>query len=59
MSDGQSFGDLARALVIRCIEAEADNPSEQKARVMIAREHGHLSDQEAEDWLRILELEAA
>lgn len=59
MSGPQSFGDLARAIVIRCIEAEAGNPAEQKARIMIARETGHLSDAEAEDWLRILELEHA
>lgn len=55
----QSIGDIARGLVIRCIEAEAGNAQEQKARIMIARETGHLSDAEAEDWLRILELEAA
>lgn len=54
-----SFGDLARGIVIRLIEAEAGNPAEQKARIMIAREHGHLNDREAKDWLRILELEAA
>lgn len=55
----QSFGDILRGLVIRAIEAEAGNPAEQKARIMIARECGQLTDEEAEDWLRILELEAA
>ena len=50
------FGTILRGIVIRCIEAEHDNPAEQKARILIARQHGHLTDQEAEDWLRILNL---
>lgn len=50
--------DILRSLVIRAIEAEAD-PAEQKARIMIARGHGHLSDREAADWIAILQLEDA
>jgi hypothetical protein len=55
----RSIGDILRDLVIRAIEAEHGNPAEQKARVLIARECGQLNESEADDWIRILELEAA
>ncbi|WP_182849679.1 hypothetical protein [Pelagerythrobacter aerophilus] len=54
----RDLGDILRGLVIRAIEAESD-PAEQKARIMIARGHGHLTDQEAADWIAILALEDA
>ena len=41
-------GNLFRGVVLSMIASERD-PVERKARVMIAREHGHLSDDEAED----------
>jgi hypothetical protein len=59
MTEIASFGDIARRLVLRLIEAGNGAPEEQKERIMIARLHGHLTDQEAEDWLRLLQLEAA
>ena len=59
MTENLTLKDVARRLVLRLIEAEAGNPAEQKQRILIAREHGHLSDREAEDWIKILELEAA
>jgi len=59
MTENLTLKDVARRLVLRLIEAEAGNPAEQKQRILIAREHGHLSDCEAEDWIKILELEAA
>lgn len=55
----KTLADILHALVIRAIEAEVGNSAEQKARIMIAREHGHLSDQETTDWLALLELEHA
>ena len=45
--------DLAgfwRALILGLIERETDL-SEKKARIMIAYEHGHLTAEEAEDWI--------
>ena len=52
------FGEAARNLVIAMIKA-APTAAEQKARIMIARGHGHLTDQEAADWIAILALEDA
>lgn len=51
-------GLLFRGLVLALIERETD-PSERKARIMIARDHGHLTDAEAEEWLVLEGLEAA
>jgi hypothetical protein len=51
-------GWLFRGLVLALIERETD-PAEKKARIMIAREHGHLTDQEAEEWIVLAGLEAA
>jgi len=55
----QSFGDVLKGIVLRMIEAERGNPAEQKARILIAHQHGHISTQEAEDWIRVLDLKAA
>ncbi|MBO9602562.1 MAG: hypothetical protein J7496_08650 [Novosphingobium sp.] len=52
------LGGFCRALLLRCIENETD-PAERKARIMILRQDGHLSDAEAADWIRIYGLEAA
>ena len=54
-----TIGDISRRLVVRLIEAEAADPVEQKARIMTAREHGHLTDREAADWIAVLALEEA
>jgi hypothetical protein len=43
-------GDAARNVILRLIEIEQD-PSERKAKIMIAREDGHLSDAETEAWI--------
>lgn len=59
MSELLTLADVARRLVVRLIEAEAGSPEEQKERILIARQHGHLSDSEAEDWIALLELKAA
>jgi hypothetical protein len=52
------IGSFAKAIVENCI-ANCDDPTEKKRRVLLARDNGILSDQEAEDWLRILEVQAA
>lgn len=59
MNDPLTLNDIARRLVLRLIETEAGNAAEQKARIIIARQHGHLTDSEAQDWLAVLELKAA
>ncbi len=52
------IGHFAKPIVERCI-ANCEDPVEKKRRVLLARENGILTDQEAEDWLRILEVQAA
>ena len=54
-----SAGNLFRGIVLRHIMTERDDPSEMKARVMIAREHGHLDDEGAEDMIVLWGLENA
>ena len=49
---------FTRDLIVTLIHYERD-PAEKKARIMIAREHGHITDQEAEDWIFDYGLEAA
>lgn len=51
-------GQLFRGIILALIERERD-PSEQKARILIAREHGHLTDHEAEEWIVLAGLQAA
>lgn len=41
---------FAKRLIIRLIEIEPDL-TEKKQRIMIAYEHGHLSADEAEEWI--------
>lgn len=56
----QTF-DLARwaKLFIEALIRAADDPSEMKARIMIAWEHGVLTAEEAEDWIVLAGLEDA
>jgi hypothetical protein len=35
----------------------ADTPSEMKARILLCREMGHLSDEETEEWIAMVGLE--
>ena len=58
MNDPLPFHGLAQGIVVRAIE-QCDDPAERKERIMIAREHGVITQQEAADWLAILELRAA
>ena len=44
-------GDLFRRIVIRAILSERGNPEEFRARVYIARSHGHLTADEAHQML--------
>lgn len=54
----QEFGSLARSFVLNLIDCCAD-PAEKKARIMIALENGHITAEEAEDWIVVCGLEAA
>lgn len=51
-------GFLFRGIILALIEREQD-PAEKKARILIAREHGHLTNHEAEEWIALAGLEAA
>ena len=53
-----SISGTLRAIVLRLIDAETD-PSEVKARIMIAYQTGHLSAHEAEEWIVMRGLENA
>lgn len=46
-----TIGNAAREVILCLIRAEPDL-SERKAKIMIAREDGHLSDAEVEEWFR-------
>lgn len=50
---------FARAVVLQGIEAVADDKPEMKARIMLARQCGMLSDDEAAEMIRANGLEAA
>lgn len=56
-SDPVAFdlGGFARGLIISLIERQSD-PSEKKAWIMIAYEHGHLTADEAETWIVLQDL---
>lgn len=47
----EPIGDAAKRVVLRLIELETD-PAERKAKVMIAREEGVISDDETADLIR-------
>ncbi len=53
------LGAFTRAVVLSGIEAVADDPSEQKFRIMQARSCGFLSDAETREWIAKRGLEAA
>lgn len=46
-----SFGELAARIVLAMILVERDDPAEFRARIEIARSHGHLTDDQAADLL--------
>lgn len=50
---------FAKRVVMAAIKSERANPSECKARIMIAREHGHIDDDEAEEMIVLWGLEGA
>lgn len=52
------FGPLAKALVLNQINTAPDDHI-RKERIMIAKDAGLLTDQEADDWIAILDLRAA
>ena len=52
-------GSVFRGIVMALILAERDDPAEMKARIMIAREHGHIDDAMCEDLIALHQLEAA
>lgn len=54
----QPFADIARSLMLAAIRNEP-SPSERRARIMIMRRDGHLSDAEAQDYIVLLGVEAA
>jgi len=58
VEDPTSFRAHSRRLVQSLIDREAD-PSEKKARILLAMEHGHLSPAEAEEWIALAALEDA
>lgn len=53
-----SFRDASVRVLMALVTSEPD-PAERKARIMILREDGLLSDREAEDLIRIYGVEAA
>lgn len=53
-----SIGEALRRVVLRLIDKETD-PTERKARIMIAYEHGHLTAEEAEEWIVLQGLQDA
>lgn len=52
------IGSFVKTIVENCI-ANCDDPTEKKRRVLLARDNDIISDSEAEDWLRILDVQAA
>ncbi len=53
-----SIGDALRRVVLRMIDAETD-PTEKKARIVMAYHTGHLTLQEADEWIVLRGLEVA
>lgn len=54
-----SAGSIFRGIVLRHIMTEIGDKAEMKARLMIAREHGHIDDEAVEDIILFYGLEAA
>lgn len=59
LTDTFDLGAFCRGLVVALITASRDDPSEMKARIMLAWEHGHLTADEAADWIAMAGLAAA
>lgn len=55
---GQPISSLAKIVVERAIMGSADL-DERKERIMVARQEGIFTDQEAADWIAIIEAKAA
>lgn len=58
MTAAFAFDNLPRQVVLDLVK-QADTPAEYKMRVMLARDAGHLSDAEAEDWIAMAGVAAA
>jgi hypothetical protein len=58
VSVAEPFADIARGLMLAAIRNEP-SPSERKARIMIMHRDGHLSDDEAADYIALWGSEAA
>jgi hypothetical protein len=56
--DARSFGEISRDFVLSMIDCCPDL-AEKKQRIMTALEHGHITAEEAEDWISVCGLEAA
>lgn len=54
----EPVGAAARRAVLAIIDRETD-PSERKAKILLARETGHITDEEVEEWLVLAGLEGA
>jgi hypothetical protein len=57
--DTFDLGAFARAVTRQGIEAVADDPAEMKERIMLARQCGMLTDDEATEMIRANKLEGA
>lgn len=58
MTGPQPIANAFKAIVERAIVG-CDDPAQRKERILIARETGVFSEQEAHDWIQLLGLEAA
>jgi len=54
-----SLASLARATVLAGIEHAVDDPSEMKFRIMLARQCGHITDEQTRDMIIANRLESA
>lgn len=53
------LGDFCRRVVVAGVKAKGISDEECKARIMLARQYGFLSDEETEEWIAIAGLAAA
>jgi hypothetical protein len=58
-ADTFDLSRFAKRLIERLIEAARHDPAEMKHRIMVAWADGHLTAQEAEDWIVLAGLESA
>lgn len=52
------LASFAKDIIVHAI-VNCDDPAEKKRRVLLARDNGFLTDGEVEDWLHILDVQAA